>query len=94
MLPQTHIILGFLISLLLLALFPEITLFGFFVIWLSSVLIDIDHYLFYVYLKKDWNLKRSYKWFIKKSKQFENFSNKEKKLFISPAPCFLHGIEY
>lgn len=93
MLPKTHIVLGLIFSLGLLFIFPEIGLLGFFVIWISSVLIDIDHYLFYVFLKKDWNLNNSFKWFIRKSKKFENLSKKEKKQFISPAPCFLHGIE-
>jgi hypothetical protein len=93
MLPKTHILFGFIFSLFLFLFFPEISLAGIIIIFVSSVLIDTDHYLFYVWLKKDLSLKNSYYWFLSKSKQFEKLSLKEKKKLINPAPCFFHGIE-
>lgn len=80
MLPKYHILFGFLFSLILYLLFPFVGLLGFLTIFLSSFLIDIDHYLYYVFKKKDLNLKSAYYFFIKKPK-------------INPAMYFLHGIE-
>ena len=68
MLPKKHIILGLIFSLTLIFLFPAIGWKGFGVIFLSSVFIDIDHYLYFIFKKKDINLMNSYNWFIKKRK--------------------------
>jgi len=62
MLPKYHILLGFTLSILLYS-FSLITLPQATLIFLSSFLIDIDHYLFYVKKKKDYNLKNAVIWF-------------------------------
>jgi len=89
---KNHIFLGFIFSLALLLISPQIGLIGFFLIFLSSVLIDIDHYLYYVYKKKDWSLKNAYKWFIKTSKIFLSLPRKQRNNLYGGF-CFLHGIE-
>jgi len=93
MYPKTHLIFGPLFAGLIWLFFPSISFFGFFLIVASSVLIDVDHYLYYVWLRKDWNLRRAYNWSIEidnitlklpveKSREYKNF------IFI------FHGIEF
>lgn len=92
MLPKTHIILGLFFSLFILILFPNIGLLGFIIIFLSSFLIDIDHYLFHVWLKKDWNPNNAFKWFIKFTKKYQKLTETERSKIVA-IPCLLHGIE-
>lgn len=93
MLPKTHIIFGFLFSLILALIFPrQIGLVGFFAIWASSVLIDVDHYLLYVLYKKDLSLKRATSFFYEKAKIFKKLP-KEKQKLVHTGLYFLHGIE-
>lgn len=68
MLPKTHAILGFIFSTLSYFTFP-ITIFQAILIFLSSFLIDFDHYWFYVKKTKDWNLKRASNWKVYLSKK-------------------------
>ena len=59
MLPKWHILFGFLFAYII-YWFSSITIFQASLIFLASVLIDFDHYLWYVKRKKDWNLKNAY----------------------------------
>jgi len=45
MYPKQHIIFGFLFSLIIFLIFPQIEWIGFAAIFLSSFLIDVDHYI-------------------------------------------------
>lgn len=92
MLPKQHIILGLIFATVLLLLFPQIGLIGFLIIIFSTVLIDVDHYLFYVWYKKDYSLRNCYRWFIKKSREFRNLSKEQKKKINCP-PIIFHGFE-
>ena len=92
MYPKQHIIFGLIFATVLFFLFPQIGLIGFSIIFLSSFLIDVDHYLFYVFYKKDCSLRNAYKWFVKLDRKFKNFS-KEKKKKIKYPPLIFHGIE-
>ena len=92
MLPKYHIFLGFLFSLILYLVFPFIGFLGFFIIFFSSFLIDIDHYIYYIFKKKDLNLKNAYKYFFEKRKKYIS-STKPVKEMSNPAMYFLHGIE-
>ena len=62
MLPKQHVIIGFIFSLMAYIIFPisplEAT-----IIFLASFLIDFDHYLLYVYKKKNLSLNRALKYF-------------------------------
>ena len=62
MLPKTHAIAGAIFSILLYYIF-HLTFFQASLIFLSSFLIDFDHYVWYVIMKKDFNLKKSYDFF-------------------------------
>ncbi len=70
MLPKHHIILGAIFSALLYWLF-SLTIFQTLLVFLSSILIDFDHYLWYVARKKDWDLKNSYNYLEKLSKNLK-----------------------
>ena len=81
MLPKYHIFYGFIFSVIAFWLFKEVGLLGFFIIFLSSFLIDADHVLTYCWIKKDWNpIKapfRAYKWYMKRDKEFMKLSREK-----------------
>ncbi len=93
MLPKYHFLYGFLFSLFLFYSFPEINFIEASIIFLASVLIDVDHYIFYIFTKKDLSLKNAYNWFVKKNKKFMKLSYKERLKIVKPIPCIFHGIE-
>ena len=93
MLPKAHTILGFIFSILALLIFPKIGLLGFIIIWAASVLIDVDHYLYYVFVKKDLSLKRAYKWFKSMMDEMLKTPYKERIKIKDNMIFFLHGIE-
>ena len=92
MLPKYHIFFGLIFSTIIFLLFTQIGLIGFLIIFLSSFLIDVDHYLFFVYAKKDIILKNAHRWFIEKNRKSLKLSKAEKKK-IKAIPCIFHGIE-
>lgn len=87
-----HFILSIFFVIALSYLFPQISFLGLILILASAVLIDVDHYLYYVFRKKDWNLKNAYSWHTLKRKELLKLSKKEKK-FHNQEFCFLHGFE-
>ncbi len=93
MLPQSHFILGvFFVVFLYFFFSPTISIFGLGVILLSSVLIDFDHYVYYILKKKNLNLLEMYKWYIKYSRKICSLDKKErKKVYLGI--YFLHGVE-
>ena len=92
MYPKHHILYGAIFSLLLLIFIPKINLTGAIIIFLASVLIDVDHYLAYGLTKKDWNLKNAFNWFHEAGLKIRKLPTKQqKKIFI--AICAFHGIE-
>ena len=92
MVPIKHTLFGLIFSLILFALFPKISFFGFILIFASSVFIDIDHYIYYVYRKKDFNLKNSFNWFLETGKEHLSFSEQDRKKFYHGI-YFLHGLD-
>jgi len=76
MLPKTHIIINLILSLILLPFINPIYVLIFF---LSSILIDVDHYLYYVFEKKRFSLKSAYNWYVLEKSRFHNLSLEEKK---------------
>ena len=92
MLPLKHFIYGLIFAGFLYFIFPKIELAGFLIIIFSTVLIDVDHYLYYIYKKKDFNLKNSYRWFIENQKKLLSLPWKQRNKFQTGF-CFLHGIE-
>ena len=93
MYPSKHIVFGLIFSLLVYFTFPQIDTLGFFTIWLASFLIDVDHYIFYVFTKKDLSLIKSHSWFMKESAKSFSLSKEDRKNFSKQIPCIFHGIE-
>jgi hypothetical protein len=92
MLPKTHIILGLIASLGILAIFPEIGFFYALIIFLSSFLIDFDHYLYYLLVKKDFSLKNAFSWFIEK-RNFVMSLPLNQRLKYKKIIMIFHGLE-
>lgn len=92
MLPKWHILLGAVFSFLIYYLF-SLTLAQFLIIFISSFMIDIDHYLFYIFLKKKFNPYQAYKWFFDGMKEYLKLAIEERKRFKKCIFIF-HGIEF
>ena len=76
MLPKYHFLINFFISLPLLFIVPwQYVLIFFF----ASFMIDIDHYLYYVFEKKTINPFKSYRWFKAKDSSWRKLSTAERK---------------
>ncbi|MEK6878752.1 MAG: metal-dependent hydrolase [Nanoarchaeota archaeon] len=92
MYPKQHFFIGLAFSLLLFLVLPSIGLLGIITITLSSVLIDADHYLYYIYKKKDPSLKNSYYWFRENIKKVLALPEKQRLKFYHGLYIF-HGLE-
>ena len=93
MLPKYHALSGFIFTSILFFIFPQIGILGFIIIWMSSILIDVDHYLFFAYTKKDWSLRNAHKWFVDENKKFMKLSYWERLKYTQQIPCVFHGVE-
>jgi len=91
MLPKSHFLLGVVAAIVLYFGF-EIGILGCLVFLIATIGIDVDHYLYYAYRKKDWNLRKAATWFIEKGEVFMKMS-KKKRSGIYSGFWFLHGIE-
>lgn len=89
MLPKWHVLINLVISFILLIFLDLSNVIIFFA---SSVLMDIDHYFYYLYEKKDYSLKRAYNWNKITRARFHNLSREEKKRHRYFVLIF-HGIE-
>jgi hypothetical protein len=92
MYPLQHLWIGAVFASMIFFIFPEITLLGFFIIVASGVLIDVDHYLIYVGITKDINLRNAYLWNLEAGRKLRGLSREERKELRH---CFFifHGIE-
>ena len=90
--PRTHVIFGIALAAILFVTIPEISLIQLGIIVASSVLIDIDHYFYYVYKKKRLNPIKAYRWYVGNRKKCCSIP-KEHKGKIHFGTFFLHGIE-
>jgi len=90
MLPKYHILFGFVFSYILI-LFFHFTLFSGIIIFLSSVLIDFDHYLIYA-MKGKFNLIKNYKEHKTWTAKRESLSINERKKYKKQIFLF-HGVE-
>ena len=92
MYPKWHILYGAIFSVLVLLIFPSVGLLSTAIILLSSVLIDVDHYIFYVHRYKDKSLKHAYKWFSERGKTLRRLDLEKREKFEQTLLIF-HGIE-
>jgi membrane-bound metal-dependent hydrolase YbcI (DUF457 family) len=92
MLPSKHISYGLIICLFFFIILPYGNVFPYIIIFLSSVLIDIDHYFPYI-IKGRFNLIRNYKEQIILSKKLGKLSKEEKRK-LRKTHFIFHGIEF
>jgi hypothetical protein len=93
MLPKAHIIFGAFLTLLLHFAFPGVSLFYLAIVLLSSVLIDGDHYFYYIFKTGNLNPIKAIKWHKEHMKKTFSLSMNERKK-IYTGFYFLHGIEW
>ena len=91
MFPKIHIIAGAIISILIYLIFP-ITPLETLTIFLSSFLIDFDHYLLYTFKFKNISLKNSVRYFFNHRTEWLKILNKERNKYKRNI-FFLHSIE-
>jgi len=91
MLPQYHFVYGLIVSLVMYFGF-DVGILGCLVFLIATVGIDVDHYLYYVYRKRDWSLRRAVGWFMGKRDVMMKMSRKRRSGFYGGF-YFLHGLE-
>lgn len=89
---RVHVVLGAIFSFLLWLIFRDIGIVGAGIIFLSSFLIDVDHYIYYIFIKKDFSLKNSVKHFKLSREKAMKMPLEKRKNYYS-GWCFLHGFE-
>lgn len=92
MLPDKHVFFGIIFVLALFLLFPGMSLSDLTIIFLSTVLIDFDHYLYYIFRKKDISPLAAYRWHKKLHKKFLSLSREQLRKIYSGFFIF-HGLE-
>ena len=92
MFPSQHLLIGTVFVVLLYLAFPSIGIDGAIIILASTVLIDIDHYIYYIYEKGNWNPLKAYHWFRIKHASWLRLSREERNKHRGII-FFLHGIE-
>ncbi len=90
--PRQHFFFGIFFSLFLFFIFPKIELIEALIVLASTVLIDVDHYIHYVFTKKNLSLRKAINWHHKKIREFTSLTRENRnKSYI--AFCLFHGIE-
>ena len=92
MLPRTHIIFGLLFAAGVFFVF-HISFISASLIFLSSFLIDLDHYIYGAYKKKTLRLTKIYSFFIGQRQKWRSLSYEQKKKSEFPILIF-HGAEF
>jgi len=92
MLPDKHIIFGIIFSVLLYLLFP-LTFLQVILIFIGSIFIDLDHYLRYTVITKNFNPFRSLDLSLKRTKKWRSLTYEQKQEYKTPQFIF-HGIEF
>ena len=87
-----HIIFGLIFAGFFYLIF-NIGIVGFFIIFLSSFLIDVDHYIYYAFKKKSIDLKQAYNYFMKNEEKMLSYPRKQRNQ-IYGGHCILHGVEF
>ncbi len=94
--PKIHFLFSIPLIIFLYFIF-KIPLYGILIILFSNILIDIDHFFYYIFKnKKNFSIKsfnESYNWYKKKSKFFNKLKKEELKKYYFGFYIF-HGIEF
>ena len=91
MMPKWHVLFGGIFSLVLIAFF-DLSLVQGAIVFISSVMIDLDHYVLYVIKERKIHPKKFWDHSMKRRDTWRSFSKKEKKLHKEPH-FILHGLE-
>lgn len=92
MLPKWHILFGFVLSYILVYLF-KLSLLAGSIVFLSSFLIDLDHYIYFVFKKKSLSYVKARKYYAERNEIWKKLSKEEKNNYKYPIMIF-HGIEF
>jgi len=92
MLPKYHILIGAIFSLLLFFFFKLSFTYSF-LFFLSSVLIDVDHYFYYIFNNRNLSLSKAYRFFVNSEKKWFKLSIEERKKYKRTI-FYFHGIEF
>lgn len=90
--PKIHLIIGIIFVILLKLFFPNLTWISLSIILFSSVLIDGDHYFYYILRTKNFNLIKCYTWYKKHLEETLALPMSERKKRYTGFYIF-HGIE-
>lgn len=90
--PIYHFIIGILSSVVLFILFKEIGITELFIIFSASFFIDVDHYLYYVFKKKDLSLKNAYNWYLERKEELVR--PRKNKVEYKRIIYIFHGVEF
>jgi hypothetical protein len=90
--PKSHFIIGIIFIFFLHFIFPQITFLNLLIILFSSVLIDGDHYIYYILKKRDFNLIKCYNWYKEETDKTHHLPMSERKNRYTGFYLF-HGIE-
>jgi hypothetical protein len=91
MLPKWHLLWGVVLSSIL--LFTPLPITSIAIIFISSILIDLDHYSRYILITKKFSLKKFWNWSMDRRNRWKKLSPKEKKKYSKPV-FILHNIEF
>jgi len=90
--PSKHLILGMCAAAILFIIYPEIRVSNILIFATSSVLIDVDHYVYYLFKKKDFNFFRAQQWYLKLQNKCCSLTPEQRpKTYFGI--FFLHGLE-
>jgi len=92
MLPKYHILIGLVFSSILYLIF-NISIFTSLLVFFSSFLIDVDHYIIYIFKTKDFSLTKTYKCGVETAKAWRKLKPSERKKYKKPIFIF-HGVEF
>lgn len=93
MLPNKHILFGAIFSIIIFLLIPQVQIIGAVIIFLSTFLIDFDHYLYYVFRKKNINPLKSYHWYKENRTKFYSLPLQKRKETYGGLYIF-HGLGF
>ncbi|MBI2629884.1 hypothetical protein HYW76_02180 [Candidatus Pacearchaeota archaeon] len=93
MLPKYHFFAGIIISAILLLFFPSLRGIEILIIFLSSILLDIDHYFIFAKRSKKLGIKDNYNWGMQRRAEWDKLNANEKRK-VKITHFYLHGIEF
>lgn len=92
MTPKAHAFIGFVFSIFLYLIFPEIGLFYALLAFISSWAIDFDYYLYHLYKTGNFSFVKTYRFAKKRGEDYRDLSPKKKAKTYRSIRIF-HGVE-